>query len=173
MSVPIPSDDFKVVLDLFRESVEKELLNLEIDEKGGIIDVDKVVNYFENMLKTKVQVVPSKSEDFRKQDIKHEIENLAKKAFRLKTQIKQSRSAFIEQVRLNIEQQLINSTPTIKDLSLDVPELPDEILYRFNKLDELIDSLDTEISRNQVQKKIDEIEPFVKEAHDFLRIKIN
>jgi len=164
--VSVTTDELEQVVGIFRTSVEKEsqgLLNAKLD-------INKIVNQFENLIRQKVQVVPSLKEDIKEQDLKNEIEKMQRKALRLKTQIQNNRTMFVEEVRRQAEKQFEERRPRLDDLNIEHSEdIPQDIEKHFRILDESIMMLEKQISKekNEIKDKITNVESFLRESQLF------
>ena len=138
-------EDLNHVIELFRTSVEQELENVPTAN----IDVSKVVTEFRNFLLQSIEPVASFEEDQQAQQLKVEIENLQRKAVRVKSSLQSKRTMFIEEVQTQTGEMLKRRRPRVKDLdekSIDIDfEVPSELDERLNLPDNEIAKLQSRI----------------------------
>lgn len=160
-------EDFEHVIDLFRASAEEELENAP----GAKLDIDKIVTEFRNFLEQSIETVASFEDDQRAQELKSEIENLQRKALRLKSSLQSRRTMFIDQVQTQAEQMLEQRRPIIPDDPEDTVELPPEFDQRLALLDETIRKLKGQVTeaRSVMTRNLEKYSGFEKAAEAFVK----
>lgn len=165
--VQCTTEEFDTVVRLFRQSLEEELR----DPINDGVDIGKVVDQFENVLRQKVHVVPSYGEDQRAQSMKNEIEDLQRKALRLNATLKSNRTLFIENVRSQVEKILEEQRPKLDLVPIPEPpqKLSDEVLKKLGILDNSIERLTSQLAsiRTDMDAEIKEMRAFAETAEAF------
>ena len=160
-------EDFEHVIEMFRRSAEEELENAP----GAKLDIDKIVTEFRNFLEQSIETVASFEDDQRAQELKAEIENLQKKALRLKSSLQSKRTMFIDQVQTQAEQMLEQRRPVIPEDPEDRVELPPEFEERLALLDETIGKLRGQITeaRSVMTRNLEKYSGFERSAQEFIK----
>ena len=165
--VTITTEELDHVVNLFKISLEKEFKG----KNQQIIDTNKIIKQFENVLRQKMQIIPSIKEEREEQDIKNEIEKLQRKALRLKAKLHEKRSSFIEDIRHQTEKTLEEKRPqlNLNDLENDII-IPEQINSKIDHLDLVISKLKQQIykEKGSIEEKIEKYEPFLKDSFDFI-----
>lgn len=144
--ISVTQKDVDQVIELFRDSIES---NLE-EAPGVSLDTQKIVNEFQNLLYQRVDRVPSAEDDSSAQDLKLKIENLQKKALRLKSALHSARNVFVQQVQTQAEAALREQSAPLLVPRAEAPpdsaaEAP-EFAERLRLLDETIARLQQQIA---------------------------
>jgi uncharacterized small protein (DUF1192 family) len=159
-------EDLNHVVDLFRTSLEEELQTVP----DARIDLNKVVIEFRNLLEETCEPIASFEDDQRAQELKSEIENLQRKALRLKSNLQSRRNTFIEDVRLQTEQMLERQRPRIDPIDIEEDiEPPPEYQARLGLLDDSIEQLRAELAEAEtvVQRNVAKYTEFERMAVEF------
>ena len=158
------------VVELFRDAIES---NLE-EAPNANLDINKVVMEFQNLLYQRVERVPSFEDDQQAQDLKLKIENLQKKALRLKSTLHSNRSLFIQQVQVQTEQMLAEqSKPLLLQVETEEPsfELSQDFQKRLSLLDETINQLQNQINttKKTMNESITKYSAFERNTSNFFK----
>lgn len=161
----ISNDDLMNIVEIFRNSIKDSVGEPSETE----FDINKVVNQFENTLRTGVKIIQTPAEEVKGQQIKGQIEKMQQQAYRLQEQIKGRKNAFIESIRNKIDQYLDGLLPELSFIDMDQPiEIPDEVNQLFDQLDEQISSLEKQVKASNVSQIVNQLSTFVDSTMNFL-----
>ena len=172
--ISVTQNEVDQVIELFRSSIESNL-----EEAPDVnLDIHKIINEFQNLLYQRVERVPSAEDDNNAQDLKMKIENLQKKALRLKSTLHSTRNLVVQQVQMQAEEVLkeqsdplvIPEPSDLQDDSDDIEESP-EFQEHLRILDETIAQLQRQIieSNRSSNEIISKYASFEKDTSKFLK----
>ncbi|OHT05415.1 hypothetical protein TRFO_26903 [Tritrichomonas foetus] len=156
-------NEFDEVVSLFKSSIDTEMSkHPEIN-----INVDKVIQEFENILLENLNILKQVEENQQNKDINAKIEAMQTKALNIKTNLQSHRAMFIENIRTQIENELNENRLRIQ--ITDVPKDEDEdsnpeLIQSLNLLDSSIQELQQKVNDTQkaMQANINKYETYEK-----------
>ena len=131
--------ELEEIISLFRNSIESELKHAP-DVK---IDIDKIIQEFENNLLENIQVLPNVEEKQADKTAKNTMKSLQAEAIQIKRDLHIYHTNFIENVRSNIEQDLNSKLPHIE---------------KFDEEEDYMNNPDLQSSLQLIDKNIKELE---------------
>lgn len=134
--------DLDEIISLFRGSIESELDN----DPTIHIDVEKLIQEFENKLRENLQISHSIEENQADKNAKNEIKRMQAEANQIKSSIKKYQTNFYDNVQKQIEQELNSKLPRIERFEENEDYLQNpELLYNLNLLDKNIEKLQKKV----------------------------
>lgn len=162
--------ELQEIIDLFRKSIESELQ----DEPDIDIDIEKLIQGFENKLRSNLDVLPNVEEKQVDRNSDNKIKKMQASANQIQKNLNVYHTNFIENVRTQIEQDLESKLPHIEvfEEEEDYMKSP-ELLSSLQLLDKRIEELQKKAidSKKAIINTIEKYDDFEKNISSSLNNK--